>query len=282
VGFGAIWFSDFSLIHRMLGVKEMISFEQTASAEPRIEENKPFRIKVDYRTSSKALPDLDWNRDQFLWLDYDDPLATYMLLDARTVAKRAKSGSVLSISVQCHQAPQVAIAATDQSANAPTALNHFIDTFGRDRVPLEVTEDQLYAWQYGALCRRMLLQEIEAELATRNSTLSEEDQILFHQICEIEYVDGAKMTTITGIFYARKEQHLLEECHFELLDFNKLPPAPIRIEVPKLTLREFKKLESQLPLAHGIALDLGSIPPNEANRFVELYRYLPNFAVLEN
>ena len=79
VGFGSVWFSDFSLFHRALGIRDMISIEAADTAKERIEANKPFRIPVDYRTSNDALPDLDWLRNQFLWLDYDDPMSTDML-----------------------------------------------------------------------------------------------------------------------------------------------------------------------------------------------------------
>ena len=49
VGFGSIWFSDFMLMHRSLGIKDMISIEHSIESRDRIEDNKPFRIPVDYR-----------------------------------------------------------------------------------------------------------------------------------------------------------------------------------------------------------------------------------------
>lgn len=281
VGFGSVWFSDFTLFHRALGIKDMVSIERAENARDRIEDNKPFRIHVDYRASNNALPDLDWSRNLFLWLDYDDPLATEMLHDMRAVARRACSGTVLAVSVQCQQAPQVAEARQDQSPGAPTALERFITAYGRERVPQAVAEDELLGWQFGTLSRVMLLQEIQAELAARNSGNQKAD-MLFHPICEIEYEDGAKMTTIVGIFYAPDDESQLKDCHFETLDFLSEESSLIRISVPKLTLREFKKLESQLPLAQGASLNLGSIPIAEANKFAAFYRYLPNFAVLES
>ena len=69
IGFGSVWFSDFSLFHRALGVKKMLSIEHAADAQARIEENKPFNIPVDYRSSADVLPDLDWSSRMFLWLD---------------------------------------------------------------------------------------------------------------------------------------------------------------------------------------------------------------------
>jgi len=259
----------------------MISIEHAETARDRIEDNKPFRIPVDYRKSTDVLPELNWSRNQFLWLDYDDPLSVDMLLDMRTVARRAGSGTVLAVSVQCTRAPQHAQSEQDRSPGGPTALDRFVDLFGRERVPPETAAEQLYGWQFGTLSRAMLFQEIEAELATRNCT-SPEPEMHFQPICEIEYEDGAKMTTIIGIFFAPNDRGLVEQCHFEALDFLPNPLTPVRIAVPKLTVREFKKLESQLPLAAGEELQLGTIPLAEARQFADMYRYLPNFAVLES
>jgi len=96
-----------------LGIKDMISIEQDKTAQARIDDNKPFRIPVDYRKSKYALLDLDWTRKQFLWLDYDDPLSVDILMDLSTVVRRACSGTVLSVSVQCSRAPQYAEADAD-------------------------------------------------------------------------------------------------------------------------------------------------------------------------
>lgn len=282
VGFGSIWFSDFSLFHRSLGIKDMVSIEHSTADENRIEENKPFRIPVIYSHSNAALPKLNWSKHHLLWLDYDDSLSLSMCCDMQIVASRAKSGTVLTVTVQCSKAPQVAEAERDAKTDpdAPNALSRFTTLFGRVRVSQETVEQDLYSWRFGKLSRKMLLQEIEAGLATRNSS-SHENQMQFKQICEIEYEDGAKMTTFVGIFYTPENAHLLEQCHFETLDFLQNPLKPLRINIPKLSVRELKKLESQLPLGADDQLQIGYIPQRDAEHFVSLYRYLPNFAVLE-
>ncbi|MFZ1499927.1 MAG: O-methyltransferase [Giesbergeria sp.] len=280
VGFGSIWFADFTLMHRSLGIKDMISIEQEKSAQARIDDNKPFRIPVDYRESKHALPDLSWTKKQFLWLDYDDPLSMDVLLDLRTVVMRAGSGTVLTISVQCQKAPQYAEAEQDKVPDSPNAIERFITTFGRDRIPPGTSAKNLVGWPFGALSRAILLQEIDAALAVRNS-VDAGAEMCRQLICEIEYEDGAKMATISVIFYSQQDKPLVEQCHFDGLDFLPNPLAPVRIVVPKLTGREFKKLESQLPLRVGEQLVLGTIPQTDANHFVKMYRYLPNFAVLE-
>jgi len=161
-----------------------------------------------------------------------------------------------------------------------TAIDRFTSAFGRQRVPPEASAKDLVGWPFGKLSRAMLLQEIDAELAIRNSSQTNAEMCR-RIICEIEYEDGAKMVTITVLFYSPEDEPLVDQCHFEGLDFLPNPLAPVRIAVPKLTVREFKKLESQLPLAPGGVLVLGSIPVTDANHFAKMYRYLPNFAVLE-
>jgi hypothetical protein len=200
-----------------------------------------------------------------------------MMLDMRAVASRANSGTVLAVSVQCSTAPQVA-AAREQSP--PTAVERFTQLFGRERTPPDLREMQLYGWQYGQLSRSMLYREVESALSVRNAQTGVR-KMNFRPICDIEYEDGAKMTTIVGIFHDDDAAPLIEQCHFDTLDFLAGRAQPIRISVPKLTPKEFRKLEAQLPLPAGAELDVGTMPPNEARRFAELYRYLPNFAVLE-
>jgi hypothetical protein len=277
VGFGSIWFSDFILMHRALGIKKMISIEQHSAAQRRIEDNKPFRIPVIYQQSKDALPDLDWSAKQFLWLDYDDTISTDMLLDMRLATGLASSGTVLTVSVQCSRAPQLAEA---EREGGLSGLDRFINTFGRERIPPATTSEHLFGWQFGELSRKMLLQEIDAELARRNAP-NAANPFCFSPICEIEYEDGAKMTTFVGVFHAEKDKDLVQSCHFDGLDFLRPDGRPVRIVVPKLTVREFKRLETQLPLPDGGALELGTIPGTDAQHFVEMYRYLPNFAVLE-
>ncbi|MNR45382.1 hypothetical protein D3C85_1642210 [compost metagenome] len=89
------------------------------------------------------------------------------------------------------------------------------------------------------------------------------------------------MTTVVGIFVSPEEMGRYELCSFSKLDFIPLNNKAIRIEMPKLTVRELRKIEQQLPSVEGIELSLGSIPRSDAEKFCKMYRYFPNFAVME-
>jgi hypothetical protein len=283
VGFGSVWFSDFILFHRTLGFKDMISIEQAVASKDRFEANKPFWIHIDFRPSSVVLPELDYNKRQVFWLDYDTSINPLMLADAATVASRAKSGTVLIVSVQCVRAPDIAEAEKERTVDpqAISAVDRFRQRFGVDRVPSILQDEDLSGWSFGSLSRNLFVEEVTRVLETRR--LAEPSQeIKFQTICEFEYEDGAKMTTLALVFFSPEEAEILQACAFTDLEFLSADNKPVYIHTPKLTMREFRQLESQLPLTGERELDIGFIPSSEARNFAAMYRYLPNFAVIES
>ncbi|ABY96435.1 hypothetical protein PputGB1_0524 [Pseudomonas putida GB-1] len=279
VGFGSVWFSDFILFHKSLGIKNMVSIEASEGARERFEENRPFQISMKFSNSSEALPKLNWDQRTIAWLDYDDTLVTSMLHDVRSVASRAVSGSILAVSVQCMKAKALIEYHEENDPSKASAIERFRQTFGRERVPDEARDEDLAGWPYGKLCRKILTTEIELALSDRNT--NPETAMQFIPICEIEYQDDARMTTIVGIFVSPEEIERYKSCSFNKLDFMPIDNKAIRIEMPKLTVRELRKIEQQLPNIEGVELSLGSIPRSDAEKFCKMYRYFPNFAVME-
>lgn len=277
VGLGSIWFADFVLFHRSLGIRRMISIEKNGPVE-RFDANKPFAaIQMSFGETGDVLPKLEWDSNQFIWLDYDDQLDTGKLQDAVVIATRASSGTVFACSVQCHQAREVSEA--DSEPGGPTAFDRFKDKFGVGRIPQDSEDDDLYAWRFSALSRKILLSEIESALSTRNIGAASDDIFSFKPICSIDYEDGAKMTTLLGVFFKNADQSKFNDCGFENLDFLKPSSAHVKINIPKLTVREIRRLEQLLPFTGDF--NCSPIPQSDAKYFSELYRYLPNFAVLE-
>src|ERR1035437_7380194 len=72
VGFGSTYFSDFSLIHKNLGIKKMVSIEKDDDNSDRFEFNRPFScIGTIFKHSNQALSEINWKIPTVLWLDYD-------------------------------------------------------------------------------------------------------------------------------------------------------------------------------------------------------------------
>ena len=124
--------------------------------------------------------------------------------------------------------------------------------------------------------------EIAASLAIRNGAIVGPDIVSFHPVCDMEYDDGTNMTTVVGMFATASDKKLVDACGFNSLDFMPKRGKLVRIVLPKLTVREIRSLEQQLPKLQNENLNRGPIPAVEARAFANLYCYLPNFAVLES
>jgi hypothetical protein len=108
IGFGSIYFSDFHLFHRSLGISDMLSIERDVDAKECFEFNRPYQcVRLDFRPSSEVLPELNWMSPAIVWLDYDGKLDESVLSDVITFFNRAHSGSLLlvSINVQAEREP---------------------------------------------------------------------------------------------------------------------------------------------------------------------------------
>lgn len=285
VGFGSVWFSDFILFHRALGIRDMLSIEQAVRSRARFEANKPFAIEIDFRSSSLVLPELNYERPQFFWLDYDDPITLDMVNDVAAIARRASSGTVLVVSVQCVRPPDIAAAEREQAndMNALGPMERFaarMSADGVDRVQGDLERDQLSNWAFGDLSRSIFYAEIDRVLQDRRLAMPE-GAISYRPICDFEYEDGAKMTTLALVFYSEEDAVTVDACRFEDLEFLEPGGEAVFIPTPKLTPREYRQLESQLPLAAGAELDIGHIPPGETRRFSDMYRYFPAFVAAE-
>jgi hypothetical protein len=100
VGFGSIYFTDFSLFHRELGIGSMVSIEHDLANRPRFEFNQPFAsVQLEFGESSEVLPTLDWRQRALVWLDYDSALDAGVPGDVATVVSEAAAGSVLLVTV---------------------------------------------------------------------------------------------------------------------------------------------------------------------------------------
>lgn len=286
VGFGSIYFADFQLIHRALGISDMVSVEKNTNAEECFLFNKPYRsIELRFGHSNEILPGLDWSKRSILWLDYDGSLDTDVLADIDTFCARAISGSMLVISVN---AQVVREPSPDARKSIAESLG---EEFDLDRYRL----DQLHALipskvPFGtkgsdlrgrtALCSifaRVILNEIKEVLATRNSVLIDPEKLEFKQVIRFHYSDGAQMLTLGGVLVRSADQELFKSAAFDKLDFCRSGDEAYEIKVPCLTAREIRHLNSQLPSESPTGLQAPGVPEDDLRIYAEMYRYFPAF-----
>lgn len=286
VGFGSIYFSDFQLIHRELGIDDMISIEKDAYAKECFEFNKPYRsIVLKFGVSGQILPTLDWTKRSIIWLDYDGKLDLESLADIGTVSARSASGTALVVSVNAHPEPHP----RDQERSeferqtgkpfdiAEYLLARLADYIG-PKVPPGTQGKDLRGNGVATVFHRTILNEIDEQLSRRNAMLESDDKIICKQIGHFLYQDGARMLTVALLFFKASDLYVFEACAFDKLPFLRSGNEPYQIRVPCLTNKEIRYLNEQLPfLTAAIPLAGPGIPEQDLKAYSEVYRYFPSF-----
>jgi hypothetical protein len=102
IGMGSLYFNDFTLFHRLLNFRKMISIESSDKEkyQKRFDFNKPFRsIDIKFGRTSSELPKLKWKDKAIVWLDYDGKIETECISDIVLLCANAVSGSFICFSV---------------------------------------------------------------------------------------------------------------------------------------------------------------------------------------
>src|SRR5438128_8766395 len=95
-GLGSIYFVDFTLFHRLLGLRKLLSVEYDASITNRIRFNQPFGlVEIAMKPVGDVIPTLDEGLKHVLWLDYDRHLDSDLVADTSLAGFRLSPGSVL-------------------------------------------------------------------------------------------------------------------------------------------------------------------------------------------
>ncbi len=274
VGLGSVYFSDFALFHRSLGIDKMVSIEREVGDKQRFSDNLPFAaIQMQWGDTKTELPNINLNLRSIVWLDYDGRLTRDVIDDIRSIATRVTSGSVLAVSVQ-------SVPERDKREKPVSMRELLVEQLGDHRIGSNVKDRDLLGWGTADLFRRVILNEIAETLAARNGTLPVGQQMNFEQIFNFHYKDGAHMLTIGGVFFDSGQRLLFDQCAFGELSFVRKAEEAFSIDIPLLTSRELRTLERQMPLL-GTAIAAGSMPKRDAEAFVKIYRYFPNFSVVE-
>lgn len=280
VGFGSTYFSDFILFHKSLGIQNMISIEKDKLNEGRFSFNLPYKcINLEFGDSNDVLPDMSWNIRTINWLDYDGTLDLNVLSDINFLVTHVQPGSLITVSINAH--PK-SFTSSDVSSIAEKRLNFIKDNVGEDKIPLGIDGKGLGGWGTAQLYRRIIQNEIEQTLNDINGGRDEGSHLKYKQLFNFHYSDGAKMLTVGGILYDEGQQHIVEQCAFQDLDFTRTDDDSYIIKVPNLTYREIRHLDSQLPRNVGESLEAKAVPEDDINEYEKIYRYFPNFAEMDS
>lgn len=287
VGFGAYYFSDFYLFHKDLGINKMLSIEKGHSKEvkARFEFNKPFEcIDIAFQECSHVLNKLTWKSPKIIWLDYTSTLSGEILSDLSTVLRNCKSGTSINISVKADSN----IFEPDQYGYTKSVkrLDVLKEVIGTKNVPSYILNSQINQKHLTQVFNKIIKAQIERILTERNLT---EKDFEFKQLFNFKYNDGTPMYTFGGIVY-KSDRHKaqIEKINFTDLPFINDKDESFSIDIPNLTIKEIKFLESIMPKGinkKGGIKDVKKlfnknpmIPTKDILKFSKIYQYFPVFS----
>jgi hypothetical protein len=280
VGMGAIYFSDFKLMHRALGINNMISIEGREEDYKRFDWNRPFDgIQMKYGNTRAVLPTIDWSTPSIVWLDYDGQLNTGKLEDIDLLVRECTSGSLLVFSINAEKPSPEGMSRVEREADLVEALRRLV---GSDRVDSRLRNSDLRGKQASKIYYRLISNAIEASLARSNALEADpEKHRVWRQLLHITYKDGAMMLTVGGIVFERNQEPFYLSGEFDRLHFIRDGTDHYNIEVPKLTIKEMAFLEhAALDDPHNCCMPEWLVPRDRTN-YLRLYRYLPTFVSAE-
>ena len=272
VGFGSVWFSDFIAIHRTLGINHMVSIEREHDYEPRFYFNRPYNcVDLQFGDSSDKLPELDWDRPTLCWLDYDDQIAKYMFDDAAIFFTKAPPGSMFLVS------------ANVDLRGSKDRIADFSALVGERNVQAGLTNEALMGWKITSAVRWALMATIQEGLRIRNGVVDFEDELQYKQLFYFHYKDGARMATFGGLLHSQRQKAAVDVCGFDSLSFVRTGSTAYLINVPPLTRRELRYLDSMMPTSRShadITKEMG-ISQSDVEQYSNIYRYFPFFSETE-
>ena len=271
VGFGSPYFSDFSLVHRALGIQNMVCIERESHRAERFEFNRPFNcIELKFGESSVILPSLDWEEiPTIIWLDYDGAISRTVLSDIDIVCSSLTAGSFFLVTIRGD--------GRDFGQNPDERLDQIKTELG-NRLPSSASPSDAKSENFGKLLWQMLDSEIRRVVIERGAAFDADSRLKYEQVLHFAYSDSTPMLTVGGIVYQNEQRARFTECNFAKLPYSRSSGDVYRIEAPPLTFKEMRALDAQLP---GACPSLAGLPDEQVQQYAEHYRYFPNYVEAE-
>ncbi len=267
-GFGSVYFVDFILFHKLLGITRLLNVEYSKKIEKRIRFNRPYKqIDLAFKPIADVIPTLSPDLRHLLWLDYDSVLNASQLVDIHLAATYLSVGSILLVTVD--------VEPPGPSTDGP---EQWFDYFRAEAEQYLGDFNSISDFAESKLTNvnvQVLFRTIKAGLAGR--------AVSFVPLFNFLYADGHKMVTIGGVIATETERRqiqastLLTQTVYGRRDFNKLP---YEIRVPRLTRKERLHLDCAMPSSKAWRPSEFELRDEDVLAYREIYRFFPAYAEL--
>lgn len=272
VGLGSVWFRDFVLAHRALGIETMISMEGEPSVFARANFNRPYgTIEVVPGWSTDVLPDLLDREDLvkrpwIVWLDYDKEMDEGRRDELAQLVRRLPPGSALLTTFNAK--------AFNYGVDTDARRDVLIDLFGNHIVDQDADEGSFK--DYGLM--KTLAHAVSDYLVSVANHAGREGG--FIPALRLLYRDSANMVTVGGFLPTAERAQSLRELTTRPDWFGF---EDVVIETQPLTVREiyalWQLLPSNAPITAEQVKGLGfELSEEELSFFQRHYLRYPTYA----
>lgn len=234
-GLGSVWFVDFQLAHRTLGIDDMFSIETDEIVYRRALFNKPYKsIKVIHGESQRAIPALLErnelaNRPWIVWLDYDKHLDEDRISELQNLVEKLPKNSFILVTFK-----STARFYSDKLANRRERL---LSLFG-DSLVDPLAEDACEAPKLSVTLAKSLSNLLQA------TSIGSGRKDPFLTTFSIAYEDMTPMVTIGGLLC---DPNSAPKIRGLVADPKWTGVVADPISAPPLTLREIWAMRACLP-----------------------------------
>lgn len=263
-GMGAIYFVDFVMLHKLLGLHRLHSVEKDRSVESRIRFNRPFAcIELSFKTIGEVIPTLDSDLRHLLWLDYDYQITENMIADVVSAGAELSPGSLVLITVDTE--PPGSVRDSD-------SLEQYFDRHASKDVPFGLQTADFTQGRLAEISVRTLVNALERGLRGRAETE-------FIPLFNFRYRDGHRMASVGGVLGTERHRRAVDSCNWENRPYIRrdINEEPFIISVPKMTRKERLHLDSMMPCQEGWTPEAFEMSEEAVENYRILYRFYPAY-----
>jgi len=267
-GMGSIFFWDFILFHKLLGIEHMTSVEGVIEIQKRVTFNRPFKkVSLEMGSIGSHIQSLSQDQNHILWLDYDEVLKNEHLNDITQAVTRLSRGSILLITVDAEPPGPPGGKAKDWCEHFKTEAEIYLPTsvdpkdFSLSKLPKRNVE--------------IISKAIFSGLQGRSD-------VEFFPLFNFEYKDTHRMITLGGMIGTKGDKRKVKssrtvETNYYRDSFDK---PSFKINIPSLTRKERLLLDAMMPCEDTWKPGDFEISEKDIHSYREIYRFLPAYAEL--
>jgi len=269
-GLGSIYFVDFIIFHRYLGIKKFLSVEVSQDIAKRVDFNTPFAcVDVVIGDIAEHIPRLSPDMKHILWLDFDHILTEEVLTAVYLASVQLSPGSILLVTVDVEPPGRPQDGLTKW--NPRWWKNYFVRE-ARQYIWANATPKDFGLDSLPKANARLIEAAISRGMVARTD-------LSFYPMFNFVYADGHRMLSLGGMIGTQADGRNLRALNRETLYFLRasLTTAPYEIVVPKVTRKERLYLDRNMPCRDKWTPPHFELSWDKVACYRSIYKYYPAY-----